>query len=201
MDKKVLGLIVAFLLVTSTVILSTGYTNQKEQSQNEMEKLEVSFKTIDKDGGEFLDIEVLHYTDVTYLGAGLGLVNNGNEAILINDPNLRLYLESEFILEKELESVNLKPGEDTEIIFDDLKFDSEIINKALSGGSVEFNGTIKIKGILTVKRDFKLSGVNIRSYELSREFEGGILLREIFGGKSKEEAVEDILKLRGTGGS
>jgi len=201
MEKKVLGLLVVFLLVTSTVILYTGFTNQKEQSQNEMEKLEVSFKTIDKDGREFLDIEVLHYTDATYLEVGLGLENTGDEAIVITDPGLSLYLESEFILEKELEEIKLEPGEETKIILDDLKFDSEIINMALSGGTVESNGTIGIKGVLAVEKDFRVFGVKVKSYEVSREVGGRILLREIFGGKSKEEAVEDILKLRAAGGS
>jgi hypothetical protein len=164
-----------------------------------LENLEVRFITTQIEGESVLDLDVLRYTDVTYLDFSIELLNHGQGDLSLKNPVLTLFLEEVFVLDKKLEDQYIAAGGEALIGLRELSFGSEVTDEALKGRIQRSEMTLRLIGDLHSEYFFEVQGIRLKTYRLHKTFEGKVLLRNIFGGKSPEEAVDVILGLNKSG--
>jgi LEA14-like dessication related protein len=190
--KLYLGLLLFSLLIISSSIIYLKFSEHKDKNQIELEDVEFKFITMDSEGMEVIEVDVLRYVDVTYLDLSFVIINHGEKDIHLINPRLELYLEDLFVLKKELDDIDLPP-ESKVIVFDDLTFKSEVIDEALKDKIQRPDETLTLAAVVSSEYYFKLQDITLKNYRLQVNFDGNLLIREVFGGKTQEEASEDIL--------
>ena len=185
----------AFLIsaILSSLIYGQFY-NQKERNRKELGGIEWSFKTTGIEDGEIVDLNLKKYTDVTYLDLTITAKNNWDHQINLKSPAVKLYLEEVLIQEKKLSDLTLPAGSTTSIALKDLTFNSEAINKAIKGRIGRPDEALNLSALLTFEYPFEIRNIRFASYRIPATSTGKILFRQIFGGRTQEEAVDVIIQ-------
>jgi hypothetical protein len=194
MTKKTYIILAAFILFTALILLGyLQFKGEREENIIGLSNVEFSFETKVVEEVEVVNFESLRYTDVTYLDILLNVVNRGEQPIILENPILTFSLEDEFVLTYELEDVKLQPNELKLIELNDLTFKSDVITEALKGRVQRPEATLSLRGEVAPKFTFEIRDIVIRTYRLESTFSGKVLLTEIFGGRTGEEAADVIL--------
>jgi hypothetical protein len=197
---KVLGGIMLLLLVAvpaSAWHLYTLYTIEKEANVAELHMVEFSFETVQGGGIEIVDVEAQKYSDITFLELTVKASNSGVREITLKNPVIAFYLEDVFILNKTLDDIDLSSGGSWSMRFIELTFETAAVENATFRRGNRVDETFIVTGEVTSQYTFVRYDQVLQTYSLSTSFEGRIPLQEVFGGKTKEDAVDKILGLSG----
>jgi hypothetical protein len=165
----------------------------------DLENVEIKFVTTEFEGTEIIAISALSYSDVTYIDLTISAENHGNRDITLINPTINLFLEDIFVIKEKPDDIVLSPGARKRIRLEDLTFKTEIVNEALKGRIERPDVVLDFSGRISFEYNFMIGSFKLKTYVLSTNFEGKILLREIFGGKTQEEAAEEILGMNTPG--
>lgn len=170
---------------------------QDEQAVNQraLDGLDPRFVEVEKEGNLVIELDALRYTDVTFLDLSINIANPTDQRVVLRNSVVTFFFEDVFAINKTLGNIEVEPKGDRVLDFTSLSFSSEVIDKALKGQSKTLKDYTQIKGVLSTEYDFSPNDIYLWSYSLNTSFTGKVLLREIFGGKSQEEATIDILGL------
>ncbi|MFQ5800807.1 MAG: hypothetical protein ACE5HH_03695 [Candidatus Hydrothermarchaeales archaeon] len=161
----------------------------------ELESVEFGFKTTDVEGMKIVDLDILRYSDVTFIDLTIVISNHGDRDLSLKNPVISFYLEDRLVEEKTLEDLSLPAKESISIELKDVTIKTETISEALEGSLGKPGETVEFRAMVSSEYSFKVDNTRLKTYRLPAAFEGRLLLRQIFGGKSQEEAVEEILEL------
>ncbi len=189
------AIVVVVLLLASATYTYLQFEKHRYARSKELETVEIRFNTLVIDEQPVLNMSVLRYTDVTYLDLKVELINHGDKVIEFKNPRIKLYLEDLLVKEEAFGDLPLRPGPKKSLPIEEITFETEIINEALKGKTHRPEEVLYVRGEFSSKYVFSIQNIRLKTYSLSKSFEARLLLRQIFGGKTQEEAVEDILSL------
>ncbi len=196
MERRLYILVFATLLVLGLIVyFFLQYRGEREAREIGLESLEVDFVVATFGDSELINTSVLRYTDATFLDLSINLFNRGGGEIYLRSPVLSLYLEGMPLAEKELNDQSIMAGSRETLTVKGLSFQTEVIDAALKGRTGTLEDVARLTGVLSYEYDFVIADYAVLTYWLNSTFEGNISLIRIFGGKSQEEAVVDILGL------
>lgn len=189
------GLIAFMVLAVVSLAVYWQFSVQKEENTKELESFYLEFKTVtdNRSGVEVLDINVLRYSDVTYIDAVLILSNIGENDLFLRSPMVDFYLEGVYVQNETFSDITLPKQGSSSITFDDLEFETGIIDEAFKVrvGSAD---VLNFTAVFSSEYTFKLGGLALKTYRLERSASGNVLLWSVFGGKTQEEAVKEIVE-------
>jgi hypothetical protein len=190
------ALLVIFVLIL--ILSSYSYIEFKGQRQaniDDLKTLKFDFETTPINGNNIVDLKIQRYTDVTYLDLVINIQNKGGRDVFLKNPLISFYLEDVIIEETTFEDQRIPSGEVRRVSFNGVTFTSEKIDEALKGRTDNPEEVIDFSANVSSEYEFIIQDINLRTYRLVYSFGGDVLLRQIFGGKTQEEAVVDILGL------
>ncbi len=201
---KILAVLVLILIITipaSAWHVHTLYTLEREANVAELDLVEFRFETVQGEGIEIVDVEAQKYSDITFLDLEVIASKKGDRELTLKNPVIAFYLEDLFILNKTLDDIELSSGESWSMRFNELTFKTEVVENATLGRRNRADETFIISGEVTAEYTFVRYDYVLQTYRLSSSFVGRIPLQEVFGGKTKEDAVDKILNLGGFTGA
>jgi len=192
-SKLLIAAVLVTALVGSAGLLYNSYKEQRSLEEQKLAELELAYTTSTVKGEELITLQVQRYTDVTYLTLSLVLRNNGAEKIRLRRPRLTFYLQGLPAVERELEDLEVPGGGFVKLPLKDLSFSSELVTEALKRKESAASDVLELKATLSTEHELKIRNTTIYRFRLSNNATGKVPIREVFGGKTKEEAVEEIL--------
>jgi hypothetical protein len=194
LKKLDIGLIILLLIIIiSSSVIYLDFSNQKNMNIEELENIEIKFETKEFEGTEIINLSALSYSDVTYIDLTISAENHGKRDVTLINPTINLFLEDIIVVKKELDDLGLSQGTRELIRLEGLTFRTESVNEALKGPIERPETVLDFSGEISFEYNFRIGPFKLKTYRLSNNLEGKILLREIFGGKTQEEAAEEIL--------
>lgn len=193
----VLTLILLIAIPATVWHIHNIYTLEKEANMAELDMVEFRFETVQDRGIEIVDVEAQKYSDITFLDFTVLASNNGIGGIKMKNPVIAFYLEDVFILNQTLDDIDMLSGGSWSMRFHELTFETEAVeNATLRLGNRE-DEIFFLSAEVTSEYSFAIKGQVLQTYRLNTSFVGKIPLQEVFGGKTKEDAVDKILGLSG----
>jgi hypothetical protein len=198
-QKIIAGLTLMLLILITASVWHVNNLYNLERGANavDISMVEFRFETVQDAGIEIVDVEAQKYSDVTFLDFEITASNSGDKELLLKNPVITFYLEDVYILNKTLEDIELFPEGSWSMRFDELTFETKAVENASLRLGDRPDETFIITGRVTSEYTFRLYNQVLKTYWLSTSFEGRIPLQEVFGGKTKEDAVDRILELSG----
>ncbi len=189
------GLITVMVLAVVSSAVYWQFSLQKDVSIKELEHFYLEFKTVtnNESTGEVIDIGVLRYSDVTYIDVVLIMGNRGENDLFLRSPMVDFYLEGVYVDNKTFSDITLPKQSSSSIPFDDLEFETGLIDEAFKVRASTAD-VLNLTAVFSSEHTFELGGLTLKTYRLERSASGDVLLWSVFGGRTQEEAVEEIIE-------
>jgi hypothetical protein len=196
MNRNQAVILVFLLVLVFSSFLYYQFSQQREMNTAELENVELRFSTTEIDNIEAVDLNILRYSDATYLDLSIIITNNADHEIALKNPMLTLYIGNAFVHEMNLGDITVPAKGSSTMKIEDVSVKTEILSEALKGRMERLEDTIEFNAVLSPEYSFDARNITLVTYRLQTTFEGTILLKQVFGGKSQEEAAEEILGLK-----
>ncbi|RMF91658.1 MAG: hypothetical protein D6733_00555 [Methanobacteriota archaeon] len=192
--RRWLSVAAALLLLTSISILYSRFSDERRGHLRELGSLEMAFVAREADAPGVVDTEVLRYSDRTYFDLSINITNRDGDVTLGNT-QLTLYFEGVPVYEEGLHDIAVPSGSSRVIRLEDVPVKTETMDEVLKTTFQRADDSLAVSATLLVEYPFEVMDVVLYTYRLPLSSEGRILLTEIFGGKTQEEAAVEVLKL------